>query len=209
VYIPAAFNEDRLEIQHALIRQHPLGLLAVHGPDGLDASPVPFVLDAQAGPHGTLQCHLARANPILAMLASAEQCLVTFMGPQAYVSPSWYATKAETGKVVPTWNYAAVQAWGKPRVMDDAQWLRRQVATLTEAQESAMPRPWAVDDAPADYLAAMLRGIVGVEIPIARIAGKWKTSQNQPEANRAGVVRGLMEQPPCAHAMAELVRQRG
>jgi len=211
VYIPAAFAEDRLDIQHALMREHPLATLIVHGPDGLDATPVPVLLDADAGFYGTLRLHLARANPILQALAAADECLVSFLGPQAYITPSWYATKAEAGKVVPTWNYVAVQAWGKPRVVDDAGWLRAQVGALTDAQEQRRAQPWAVDDAPADYIETMLRGIVGVEISIARIAGKWKTSQNRPAADRAGVVRGLEENGagPCAHAMAALVRGHG
>lgn len=207
MYIPSAFAEDRLDVQHALMRAHPLGMLIVNGPDGLDATPVPFVLDAQAGPKGTLRAHLARPNPMLAMLAQAEECLVVFQGPQAYITPAWYAAKAETGKVVPTWNYAAVQAWGRPRVIDDAGWLQAQVRALTDQQEAARTQPWSVDDAPADYIASMVRGIVGVEIPISRLAGKWKASQNRSEADRANVARGLEAQGEAGQAMAALVRR--
>jgi transcriptional regulator len=197
VYQPPAFREDRLEVQHALIRAHPLGLLITSGADGLTANPIPFLVDPDAGPHGTLRAHLARANPQLCDLAAAcaagAECLVVFQGPQHYVTPSWYASKAEHGRVVPTWNYATVHAWGVPAVFDDAPWLRRQIGELTDSREAPRAHPWAVEDAPADFVTAQVRGIVGVAIPIARIEGKWKMSQNRSPADRAGVVAGLTE----------------
>jgi transcriptional regulator len=206
MYQPPHFREDRLAIQHALIRSCPLGLLVTAGRSGLTANPVPFVLDAEASERGTLRCHLARANPQLADLAEAGECLVVFQGPQAYVTPSWYATKQETGKVVPTWNYVTVHAWGRPEVMADTDWLRRQVDALTRGQEDRRPEPWRVADAPEDFLAAQMKGIVGVEIPIARIEGKWKASQNRPAADRAGVVDGLRNAGE--EAMATVVEER-
>jgi transcriptional regulator len=155
------------------------------------------------------RCHLARANPQWRELAAIEECLVVFQGPQDYVTPSWYETKRDTGKVVPTWNYATVHAWGRPRVIDDEAWLRQQIHDLTHSQESVRAEPWHVDDAPPDFVSAQLKGIIGVEIPIARIEGKWKMSQNRPEVDRIGVVEGYREQGDASAAIATLVAQRG
>jgi transcriptional regulator len=191
MYQPPHFREDRLAVQHALIRAHPLGLLITAGLAGLQANQVPMLIDSDASENGTLRAHLARANPQLQELASAGECLVVFQGPQRYITPSWYATKLETGKVVPTWNYITVHAWGRPQVIDDAAWLRKQVGELTASNENARSSPWAVDDAPADFIASQLRAIVGIDIPITRIEGKWKVSQNRPAADREGVIAGL------------------
>lgn len=207
MYQPVHFREDRIEVQHALIRAHPLGMLITAGPGGLIANPIPFVIDAEASEHGTLRCHVARANPQWREFPSIDECLVVFQGPQDYVTPSWYATKRETGKVVPTWNYVTVHAWGRPQAIDDAAWLRKNVENLTRMNEKALPAPWMVDDAPADYVASQLRAIIGVEIPISRIEGKWKVSQNRPEADRAGVVTGLRERG--SETMSDLVAERG
>ncbi len=206
MYQPPAFREDRLDVQHDLIRAHPLGLLITAGPGGLVANPIPFLV-AAAPPFGVLRAHLARANPQLDDLRAGAACLVVFQGPQHYVTPSWYASKAEHGRVVPTWNYATVHAWGTPLVHDEAPWLRRQIEDLTDRSEQARAQPWAVDDAPADFVAGQIKGIVGLEIPIARIEGKWKVSQNRPPADRAGVVAGLQAQG--AIDMAGLVAGRG
>ena len=192
MYIPAPFRENRIEVLHDFMRAHPFGLLISAGAVGLQATPLPFQLEADGG-HGTLRAHLARANPHWQALAGAEECLVVFQGEQGYVTPSWYASKAATGKVVPTWNYATVHAWGKPAVVEDAAWLRRQIEALTRGQEDRRAQPWAVDDAPADYLAAQLKAVVGLEIPIARIEGKWKMSQNRDAADRRGVLAGLRD----------------
>jgi transcriptional regulator len=220
MYLPPAFREDRIEVQHALIRAHPLGLLVTAGPAGLMANQLPFLIypagsagwpdsgeNAPAG--GTLRAHFARGNPQLGELAAVEQCLVVFQGPQEYVTPSWYATKRETGKVVPTWNYVTVHAWGRPRVIADTDWLRRQIGDLTRQQEAMRPAPWAVEDAPAEFVTAQMKGIIGLEIPVHRIEGKWKVSQNRPAADRAGVVAGLRERGETSEAMAALVTERG
>jgi transcriptional regulator len=209
MYQPAHFREDRLEVQHALIRAHPLGLIISNGASGLAANPIPFVVQppSAAAPHGTLQCHLARANEQWKDFAAASECLVVFQGVDTYVTPSWYETKRETGKVVPTWNYATVHAWGRARVMDDAAWLGEQIRALTEQHERPRAEPWAVTDAPAPYIDVMIRGIVGVEIVIERMEGKWKVSQNQPDANRRGVEAGLTTDGQTS--MAELVRRHG
>ena len=209
MYLPPLFREDRLEAQHAAMRAHPLGLLITCAAGGLIANPVPCLIDEKAGSFGTLKAHLARANPQLAELRVAPECLVVFQGAQAYVSPAWYETKRETGKVVPTWNYVMVHAWGRPRVIDDAAWLRQQIGELTDKMEAGSKAPWDVDDAPADFIAAQIRGIVGVEIEITRIEGKWKVSQNRPLADRQGVVAGLRELgSEAASAMANEVQAK-
>jgi transcriptional regulator len=209
MYQPPAFREDRLEVQHALIRAHPLGLLISAGPGGLMANLLPFLVDSDKGGLGTLRVHMARSNPQWRELEALQECLVVFQGPQDYVTPSWYATKRETGKVVPTWNYATVHAWGRPRVMTDDVWLRRQIEDLTRSREELRPAPWAVDDAPADFVAMQMKAIVGIEIPIARIEGKWKMSQNRPEPDRAGVVEGFLGQGEAGETLAALVAERG
>jgi transcriptional regulator len=208
MYQPAHFREDRLEVQHAMIRAHSLGLLITAGPGGLQANHVPFLVDADGSERGKLRAHLARANPQLDELAAVTECMVVFQGPQTYISPSLYPTKHEHGKAVPTWNYITVHAWGRPQVIDDAAWLRRQVEDLTSHKEGARPAPWAVSDAPEPYVAAQLKGIVGIEIPIARIEGKWKVSQNRPAVDQAGVVTGLRGDGGDA-IMAALVAERG
>lgn len=188
MYIPDAFDETRPEALAALIREHPLGLLISGGGAGLVANPLPFRFHPD---EGVLRAHLARANPQWRALAEAPDCLVVFQGAQAYVTPSWYPAKREHGKVVPTWNYMIVQARGRATLRQDADWLRRQIDDLTRAREAARPEPWAVADAPAPFVAAQLRGIVGVEIAVETLAGKWKLSQNRSEADRSGVAAGL------------------
>jgi transcriptional regulator len=208
MYQPPHFREDRLAVQHALIRAQSLGLLITAGPGGLQANHVPFLIDAGRSERGTLRVHLARANPQLHELAAVAECLVVFQGPQQYISPSLYPTKREHGKVVPTWNYITVHAWGRPQVNDDATWLRQQVEDLTVQNEGSRPAPWQVSDAPKPFVAAQLKGIVGIEIPIARIEGKWKVSQNRPAIDQAGVVAGLRGNGDDAEIMASLVAER-
>jgi transcriptional regulator len=204
MYLPEAFREDRPEVLHDLIRGHPLALLISAGPGGIVANPVPFLSYPE---EGVLRAHVARANGQWRELAAAPDCLVVFQGPAAYVTPSWYASKAEHGKVVPTWNYAVVEARGRTRIVQDAGWLRRQIDDLTMAREGARPAPWAVSDAPEPFVAAQLRGIVGIEVAVTALTGKWKVSQNRPEADRAGVAEGLGAEG--ADAMSRLVAERG
>jgi transcriptional regulator len=203
MYRPSYFREDRPEVLHALIRAHPFAQLITAGEQGLVANPLPLLLNPEASANGTLRGHLARANDQVAALRTGGQALVIFQGPQAYISPSWYLSKAEHGKVVPTWNYVAVHAWGVPRVIDDAAWLRQLIEDLTVSQEQHRPKPWAVGDAPEDFIATMVKAIVGIEIPIDRIEGKWKASQNRSEPDRHGVVEGLRAEGN--EAMADLV----
>ena len=208
MYQPPHFREDRLAVQHALIRTHALGLLITAGPGALQANHVPFMLDPDASERGTLRAHLARANQQLAELAATEECLVVFQGPHAYISPSLYPTKHEHGKVVPTWNYITVHVWGRPQVIDDAAWLRRQIDDLTSHNERSRPAPWHVSDAPGPFVAAQLKAIVGIEIPIARIEGKWKVSQNRPAVDQVGVVEGLRGSGGDAELIAAQVAER-
>lgn len=190
MHVPPAFREDRPDVLRALMVAHPLATLVTVGGDGLRANLVPFRLEETAEGE-VLQAHLARGNDQLPALAAGAEALVIFQGPQAYISPSWYETKKAHGRVVPTWNYVVVQAWGTARVVEDANWMLEQVTRLTNAHEAGRDPPWGVGDAPADYIAAQLRAIVGLEIPIRRLEGKWKVSQNHPEANRRGVSQGL------------------
>ena len=205
MYQPPLHREDRLEVQHALIETHPFGLLISTGPDGLLANGVPFILKREHGERGMLKAHIARANGQWQNL-DGQQVLVVFQGPLSYVTPSFYETKKETGKVVPTWNYAMVQARGVASVHTDSAWLSAQINELTDHQEAGRAHPWAVNDAPEQYIQSQLRGIIGIEIPITAIEGKWKVSQNRPEADRRGVAQGLAEANP---DMASLVREYG
>jgi transcriptional regulator len=193
MYQPTHFREDDLAVQQALIRAHPLGLLVTVGAAGLEANPIPFVLDEAAGPRGTLRGHLARPNSQWRRFDPAVGALVVFQGPEAYVTPSWYAAKAETGRVVPTWNYAVVQVHGPMVAIEDPAWLRSQIDALTNQQEGRRPKPWKVDDAPAAFVDGQIGGIVGIEIAIARIDGKWKVSQNRPAVDHPAIVDGLRE----------------
>jgi transcriptional regulator len=208
MYQPLPHRQEQLEAQHALIRSHPFGLLISYGAQGLEANAIPFLIDPQASKFGTLQAHMARANGQWRSLNEASEVLVIFQGADHYITPSWYATKRDTGKVVPTWNYVMVQARGRPRVIEDPVWLRRQIEALTGKQESARPAPWAVGDAPEAFVEAQIKAIVGVEIEIADIAGKWKASQNRPAADRAGVMAGLEAMgDEASREMAAIVRE--
>ena len=204
MYLPPHFKEKRSEVLHELLRTHPLGLLITLSTAGnLQANSVPFVLDADpAGGPGILRAHVARANPLWREARGDAQSLVVFQGPQAYVLPSFYPAKAEHGKVVPTWNYVMVQARGTLRAIEDAAWLHAFVTRLTDRHEAPRARPWAVSDAPADYIATMLGAIVGIEIVLSALTGKWKVSENRSAADRAGVVQGLRE---AGVAQAELL----
>jgi transcriptional regulator len=209
LYEPPLHRNENLPELHALIRSRVFGLLISNGAEGLAANSVPFVLDPAASKLGTLKVHLARANPQWRDLEASSEALVVFQGHDHYITPSWYETKRETGKVVPTWNYTMVQAKGRAKVMDDA-WLAQQIEELTQALEQPRERPWVVGDAPADFIAMQRRAIVGVEIEILDIRGKWKASQNRNATDRAGVIAGLEAiGDDDAQAMAEIVRATG
>jgi transcriptional regulator len=193
MYVPSQFEEQRPEVLRQLIHQHPLGALVTLGQDGLNANHIPFEFDPGPAPFGTLRAHVARSNPVWSDFANDVEAMVLFQGAQAYISPSWYATKQENGKVVPTYNYMVVHAYGPMRVIDDPAWLLGLVERLTGRHEADRAGPWKVSDAPRDYVDKLLGAIVGIESPVSTLVGKWKVSQNQPPANRAGVARGLQE----------------
>jgi transcriptional regulator len=211
MYLPSHFDEKRLDVLQALVRRHPFGLLVTQSADGPVANGIPFLLDPDgAGGLGTLRGHVARANPVWREAATDVPSLVVFQGPDAYVSPSWYPSKAEHGKVVPTWNYVMVQARGRLRAIDDADWLLKLVTRLTERHESSRRVPWAVSDAPADFVQTILRAIVGIELELTALTGKWKVTQNRPAADRTGVVEGLQAVGgEAARALAAQVAQPG
>lgn len=194
MYLPSHFKESDPQQLHDYIRRYGFGLLIVADEQGIEANHVPFYLNrAEDGSLGTLECHVARKNPVWQRVEQAASVLVVFQGPDAYVSPSWYATKAETGRVVPTWNYLAVHAEGVAKPVQDPAWLKQHLSRLTDQQESGRPDPWAVSDAPADFTDQLMQAIVGIEIRIETLTGKRKASQNQPERNREGVRKGLAE----------------
>lgn len=191
MYLPKHFEESRVEVLQDLIRAHPLATLVALSSNGLVANHIPLQCVSGSSALGTLQGHVARANPLCRDFDENLEILAIFQGADSYISPSWYATKQETGRVVPTWNYVVVHAHGSLRIIDNANWLRAQIESQTKQHEAALPRPWAVADAPRDYLDKMISAIVGIEITITRLSGKWKVSQNQPSANRASVIEAL------------------
>lgn len=208
MYLPAHFEEARPEALRGLIADHPLGALVTLGANGLDANHLPFEFDAAAGPHGTLRAHVARANPVWREAAERPDALVIFQGPSAYVSPSWYPSKHEAHRQVPTYNYMVVHAHGRIAVRDDEAFVRGLVARLTRRMEAGEPAPWKMGDAPADYLAQMLANIVGLEIEVTRLVGKWKLSQNKEARDRRGAADALGQRGGDERrAVAEAMRQ--
>jgi transcriptional regulator len=208
MYLPKHFEQTDAAAMARLLGAHPLATVAWQSADGLTAEHLPLIWEQGEGEgsHGTLRGHVARANPVWRQ-AAGSQVLAVFQGPQAYITPSWYPSKAETAKVVPTWNYAVVHVRGRLRVTEDAAWLRALVGRLTDTHEAAFAKRWQVDDAPTDYVQQMLRAIVGIEIEIATLQGKWKVSQNRSASDRAGVAAGLDSiASGQSSAMAALVR---
>jgi len=207
MYLPASFEEKHIETLHALIRERPLGALVALTTLGLEANHVPFEIDPQPAPLGTLRAHIARANPLHRSARSEVDALVLFSGPHGYVSPSWYAMKRETGAVVPTWNYVIVHARGALRFVEDRARLREHVARLTARHEAARAEPWKITDAPPDYLEKMLQSIVGVEIVLRELTGKWKLGQNRNERDRRSLLEGLSHEGAAAAELAQAVRR--
>lgn len=208
MYLPKIHEESRLDVLHTLIRAHPLGTWVVADEAELLVNHIPFFLDASRGAFGTLVGHVARANPIWKTAPSTLPSVAVFKGPQTYITPSWYPSKHEHGKAVPTWNYAVVTAHGRPQFIEDRAWLYTHLGHLTEAHEASQALPWKIDDAPPDFTEKLMGAIIGVEIPIERIEGKWKTNQNRPEPDKLGVVAGLLGKGDDeSKAMASLVRQ--
>jgi transcriptional regulator len=207
-YIPKHFEQtDRLALQ-ALVTAHPLGAWVTSSGGELLVNHIPFLIDRSRGEYGCLLGHVARANPVWRSFSEDTPSVVIFQGPQAYITPSWYPSKEEHGKAVPTWNYAVVHAHGIPRTVEDRDSLLRHVTQLSNRHESTEPRPWSVTDAPADYIDGMLRAIVGIEIPITRLVGKWKVSQNRPAADIPAIAAGLRTRDDSdSQSMANLVQQ--
>ncbi len=212
MYVPAHFDESRIEALHGLIAQNPLGILCTHGKGGLDANHIPFLLQPAEGPFGVLHAHVARANPVWQEVANGDEVLVVFRGADAYISPNWYPSKHELHKQVPTWNYQVVHAHGRIAIHDDERYIRTLVARLTRIHEASQPVPWKMGDSPRDFIDAMVKAVVGVEIEITRLVGKFKLSQNKDTRDISGAAQGLAVQgqtalgdamQACADAKAE------
>lgn len=209
MYVPKHFEETDVAVLHSLIGSHPLGAWITYDGAALVANHIPFLLDPDRGEHGTLVGHVARANSVWRTFSHDVPSIVIFQGPQSYITPSWYAAKQEHGKVVPTWNFAVVHAHGTPRAIEDRDWLLAHVTRLTDEHESSYEPPWRVSDAPDEFIAQLLGAIVGIEIPISTLVGKWKVSQNRSDADMRGVVHGLRERGDGdSVAMAALVQSR-
>lgn len=194
MYVPRLFRQEDPAALAGLITEHPLASLVTLGPAGLEMSPVPLLYDPAPradAPHGILRGHLARANPQWQQFRPDIAALALFTGPNAYISPNWYPSKAEHGKAVPTWNYAVVEARGPLRIIEAPEELRRRLAELTAVHEARQPHAWTLGDAPEDFIAAQLKAVVGVEILVQQLTGKWKMSQNRSEADRQGVAAHL------------------
>lgn len=208
MYLPKHFDESRVPVLHDLIRAHPLAALVTMTRSGLVANHIPFEIDPEPHPFGMLRGHIARANPLWRDFSPDTDALVIFQGPDTYISPAWYPTKKTSGEVVPTWNYAVVHAYGPLRFIDDTIWLRELVTKLTNRYEAGRSDAWKVTDAPSDFIDKQLKAIIGVEIPLTRMLGKWKVSQNRLPEDRDGAVAGLLQESgDTAAAMAALVRK--
>jgi len=202
MYLPSAFAETDVSVLHQCIRAHPLGALVTLTADGIEANHIPFLVYPEPSPFGTLRAHVARGNRVWRDSVQDVRCLVIFQGPNSYVSPSWYPSKEQTSKVVPTWNYVVVHAHGHLKAVDDPAWVAAHVAALTDAHEEGRTPRWHVTDAPPDFVAAQTRGIVGIEIQIDQLVGKRKLNQNRSAEDRAGVIAGLArEGTPSADAV--------
>ncbi|WP_158942576.1 FMN-binding negative transcriptional regulator [Granulicella sp. S190] len=209
MYIPRANQETRIPVIHQLMDEQPFASLITMGASGLFATHIPMVLERQGDTLGRLRCHISRANPQWREFSPGIEALAIFSGPQHYITPNWYPEKQENGKVVPTWNYAVVHAHGHLNVIQDLNWLRSHLESLTTVHEAGSPVPWKIEDAPADYIASQIKGIVGLEMVITRLEGKWKASQNRSEPDREGVANGLAELNTSESlAMKSLVERR-
>jgi transcriptional regulator len=207
MYVPKAFEENRIDVMHRLIRENPLATLVVQTAGGMEANHIPLHINMDGSEFGTLVGHIARSNPLWKIFSAEAQVLVIFQGANTYISPSWYATKKENGKVAPTWNYAVVHASGFMRAIEDPVWIRDLLNTLTDEHEAQFTQPWSVSDAPADYVEKLIDAVVGIEISISTMIGKWKVSQNQPENNRQSVIDNLKSSSnPQDQHMAALIK---
>lgn len=210
MYIPKPFEESRPEVLHAFIKKHPLATLIIGDAEGLSADHIPLLLRPEAGPSGKLVGHVARANPLWQKAGDGIPCLLVFHGIDGYISPNGYASKQETGKVVPTWNYEVVHVHGKVRAIDDPAALLEVLQALTQAHEADQPAPWRIADAPPDYIERLLQAIVGIEVEIERMVGKSKLSQNQPASNQKSLINALRgRDDQASREMAQAIEDRG
>lgn len=208
MYIPKQHEESNVTVLQALIRSHPLGTWATYGDGELIINHLPFLVDPSRGQYGTLLGHVARANTVWQLFSKTVPSVVVFQGADAYITPSWYPSKHAHGKAVPTWNYAVVHAHGIPLVIEDKAWLLEHLNQLTAVHEAGQALPWKISDAPGEFTDHMIERIVGIEIPISKLLGKWKVSQNRPKPDRLGVVAGLLARnDPQSNEMAHLVNQ--
>jgi transcriptional regulator len=208
MYLPHVLEETDLGVLHGLIRAYPLGMWVTQAGSELVANHIPFLLDAGRGPYGTLVGHVARANPVWESFSATLASLIVFRGADSYITPSWYPSKRVHGRAVPTWNYAVVHVSGMPRAIHDRDWMLQLVTRLTDTHEASLAEPWKVSDAPADHIERLLTRIVGIEIPIDRIVGKWKANQTSTEGDKRGVIDGLVERGDRdSMEMAALVRR--
>ena len=208
MYVPKLHEESDVSVLHALIKSHPLATWVTQSAGELLANHIPFLVDAKRGEFGTLIGHVARANPVWQSFSTTINSVLVFQGTESYISPSWYPSKHAHGKAVPTWNYVVVHAHGIPCAIENREWLLEHVDQLTNTHESKQALPWKVSDAPHDYTERLLRSIVGIEVPITKLVGKWKVSQNRPEPDKLGVVAGLMARGDAqSKEMANLVNQ--
>ena len=208
MYVPKLHEELDVSVLHALVKAHPLGAWVTYSDAELIANHIPFLLDSTRGKHGTLVGHVARANRVWQSYSTTVNSVVVFQGVETYITPSWYPSKHAHGKAVPTWNYAVVHAHGLPRVIEEREWLLAHLSQLTDVHEAEQALPWRVSDAPPDFIDRLLQVIVGIEIPIEKLIGKWKVSQNRPEPDKLGVVAGLLTRDDeRSRQMAKLVKQ--
>jgi|SRR6218665_180462 len=192
MYLPKHYEETDVNVLHALIRAHPLGVWVTHANGELCVNHIPFLVDQSRGEHGILLGHVARSNDVYKLFAEPVNCVVIFQGSEGYITPSWYPSKHASGKVVPTWNYAVVHVHGQPRAIEDRDWLLEHVNHLTDTCEAGQLHPWKVSDAPSEYIERQISAIVGIEIPIEKLVGKWKVSQNRTLSDKLGVIAGLL-----------------
>ena len=209
MHIPPPFRRDDPATLQSAMRRFQTATLVSHGASGLMATHVPIEVAEWPSPLGRLRCHFARANPHAEMIAEADEMLAIFHGPEGYISPNWYPSKAHNSKVVPTWNYATIHAYGTAKSFTDPNALRALVGKLTDRYEARQATPWSIDDAPDDYIDSMLSAIIGIEITVSRLEGKWKMSQNRSAEDQQGVIHGLQAQgDPGSLALADEIQKK-
>ena len=208
MYLPKKFEEKATETLHTLINNYPFGALIINCDGEIVANHMPFLFEPSRGDFGALNCHVAKANSVWRSMSEDTECLVIFQGPDCYISPSWYPSKRHHGKAVPTWDYVVVHARGYPKVIDNSEWLINHVSDLSSMHEVNRPNPWKVSDAPVEYINRMIGAIIGIEITISKLSGKWKVSQNRPKSDQLGILAGLeTEDSQGARAISDIIKK--